>query len=102
MTQGNPLAILVYGIGVLFLIMELRGAHPRVTHPWYADDAGAGGKFPNIIEHLRYLQVQGPARGYYLDLTRSILVMAPGNVVQSKAHFRGLGFRVVTGHCYLG
>ena len=49
------------GIGVLPLIRELRGAPPRVTQPWYADDAGAGGKFQNILEHFRYLQARGPA-----------------------------------------
>ena len=59
-TQGDPLDMIAYGIGVLPLIRELRGAHPRVTHPWYADDAGAGGKFPNIMEHLRDLQARGP------------------------------------------
>ena len=38
-TQGDPLAMIAYGI----LIRELQGAHPWVTQPWYADDAGAGG-----------------------------------------------------------
>ena len=42
-TQGDPLAMIAYGIGVLPLIRELRYAQPRVTQPWYTDDAGAGG-----------------------------------------------------------
>ena len=39
--------MIAYGIRVLPLIRELRGAHPWVTQPWYADDAGAegGGRF---------------------------------------------------------
>ena len=41
--------MIAYGIGVLPLIRELWNAHPRVTQPWYADDAGAGEKFPNIM-----------------------------------------------------
>ena len=41
-TQGDPLSIISYGIGVLPLIRELRYTHPCVTQPWYADDAGAG------------------------------------------------------------
>ena len=41
-TQGDPLAIIAYGIGVLPVIRELQGAHHRVTHPWYADDAVDG------------------------------------------------------------
>ena len=50
-TQGDPLAMIAYGI----LIRELQGAHPWVTQPWYADDAGAGGKFQSILEHFRDL-----------------------------------------------
>ena len=42
-TQGDALVMIAYGIGVLPLIRELREAHPRVTQPWYADDAGAKG-----------------------------------------------------------
>ena len=42
-TQGDPLAMIAYGIRVLPLIQELRDAHPRVTQTGYADDAEAGG-----------------------------------------------------------
>ena len=79
-TQGGPLAMISYGIGVLPLRRELRGAHTRVTQPWYADDAGAGGKFPHILAHLRYLQVRGPPRGYLPEPTKSILVVALSNL----------------------
>ena len=41
--QGGPLAMIAYGIGVLPLIRDIRRANPRVTQPWYSDDAGAGG-----------------------------------------------------------
>ena len=44
-TQGDPLAMVAYGMGTLPLIRELRKAHPGVTHPWYADDADVGGTF---------------------------------------------------------
>ena len=42
-TQGDPLAMIVYGIGVLPLIRDLRRDHPHVTQPWYVDDAGRVG-----------------------------------------------------------
>ena len=54
------------------------------------------------MDHLRDLSARGPARGYYPEPTKSILVVAPRNVARSKEHFRGLGIRVVTGHRYLG
>ena len=70
--------------------------------PWYADDAGAGGTFADVQAHFQDLQVWGPARGYYPELTKSILVITPGNVAPVEEHFCGLGIRVVTGHLYLG
>ena len=79
-TQGNPLSMITYGIGVLPLIRDLRRAHPRLTQPCYADDAGAGGKFGEIMAHFRDLQLRGTARGYYPEPTKSILVVAERNV----------------------
>ena len=62
-----------YGMGVLPLIRELRGAHPCVTHLWYADDAGAGEEFSHILENLRDLQARGLARGYYPEPTKTFV-----------------------------
>ena len=101
-TQGDPLYIIAYGIGVLPLIRELWGYHPRVTQPWYADNAGSGGEFTNILEHLRDLQARALDRGYYPEPTKRILVVAPGNVARAEEFFRGMGLKVVTGHRYLG
>ena len=47
-TQGGPLAMIVYGIGILPLIKNLERAIPDVTHPWYTDDAGALGTFARL------------------------------------------------------
>ena len=62
-THGDPLDMIAYGIGVLPLLMEIQGSHPRVTQLWYADDAGAGGKFERILAHIWDLQAWGPPRG---------------------------------------
>ena len=97
-TQGYPLVMIAYDIGVLPLIRELQDAHPCVTQPWYADDVGAGGTFQQVQANFQDLQARGPARGYYLKTTKSILVVAPGNVTQADEHFRGPGIRVVMGH----
>ena len=63
---------------------------------------GRGGAFKDVQAHFQDLQTRGPARGYYPEPTKSILVVAPGNVARAKEHFSGLGIRVVTGHRYLG
>ena len=82
--------MIVYGIGVLPLIRELWGAHPCVTQPWYADDAGAGGKFTHILAHLWNLQARGPPRGYFPEPTKIIFFVAPRNVARAEEFFRGM------------
>ena len=95
--QRYPLAMITYGLGILPLIQDLRTAHPRVTKPWYANDAGAGGNFAGICQNLYYWMVQVPPRGYFLETTKSILAVSPWNVPQADAFFRGYGLQVVTG-----
>ena len=102
MTQGGPLAMITYDIGVLPIIRELRDAHPRVTWPWCADNSGAGGTSQQVQAHFLDLQARGPAWSYYTEPTKSILVVAPGNVARAEEHLRGLGIGGVTGHRYLG
>ena len=101
-TQGDPLSMITYGIGVLPLIRDLSRDHPRVTQPWYADNAGARGEFEDVMAHFRYLQLRGPFRGYFLEPAKSILVVAERNVPWAKEYFLGMGVQVVTGSQYLG
>ena len=102
MTQGDPFATIAYGIGFLPLIRVLRSDHPQVYQPWYADDAGEGGKFRDIMAHFRDLQLKGPAQGYFPNPTKSILVVSEQNVPRAKEYFRGMVVQVVTGIRYLG
>ena len=43
------------------------------------------------MAHFRYLQLRGPARGYYPELIKSILVVAENNVPRAKEYFCGMG-----------
>jgi hypothetical protein len=57
--------MVAYGIAILPLIRILKAAVPDVHQPWYADDAGAGGKFERIRLYFAKLQEHGPPRGYF-------------------------------------
>ena len=102
MTQGYPLTRIAYGIGVLPIIKDLRGAYPRVTHSWYADDAGAWVSFGNILAHFEDIQVRRTPWGYFLKPTKSILFIAPQNMARAEECFWGIGILLVTGNQYLG
>ena len=101
-TQGGPLAMIFYVICILPLVRELRTAHLHIMQTWCADDAGAGGKFKALHEHMSNLLVRETLWGYFPDTTKRILSISPRNVYQVEAHFQGMVVRVVTRSPYLG
>ncbi len=101
-TQGDPLSMFCYGIGILPLIRQLKSEFPKVFQLWYADDGGTGGNFQSIKALFQRLQEKGPEYGYYPEPTKSILVVSPENAEQAKFEFGDMGFKVVTGNRYLG
>ena len=40
--QWDPLAMILFGIGILLKICEIYTAHPNDMQPWYADDTSVG------------------------------------------------------------
>ena len=94
--------MMAYGIGVLPLIRKIQDPYPRVNQPYYADDSGAGSNFESILAHFWDLQVREPSRGYFLEPTKSVLVVALRNLARADALFSGMGMTVVTGIRHLG
>jgi hypothetical protein len=73
-----------------------------VEQPWYVDDAGVGRKFFKISCFFHKLQEIGPSFEYYLEPSKSILVVPQHNLESNQAAFLDFGFRVTTGNLYLG
>ena len=65
MTQGDPLDMVVCGIGVLPLIKNSKADHPDLIQTWYADNMGALGTYGNIELYFNSLKHFGLGRGYY-------------------------------------
>jgi hypothetical protein len=101
-TQGDPLSIFAYGIGILLLIRILKAKFPAVEQPWYADDAGAGGKFDDIRRFFVKLLEIGPGYEYYPEPTKSILVVPQHSLEAAHIAFADFNFKVTTGSRYLG
>jgi hypothetical protein len=74
-TQGDLLSMFAYSIGVLPLIRLLKDQFTRVKQPWYADNAGAGGKVSDIRSFFRKLQEIGPNFGYFPEPSKSTLIV---------------------------
>jgi hypothetical protein len=101
-TQGDPLSMYAYGIGILPLIRILKARFPAVEQPWYTDYAGAGRKFDEIRRFFVKLQEIGPNYGYYPEPTKSIMVVPQHNLEAAQLAFADLNFKVTTGSQYLG
>ena len=65
-TQGDPLAMAMYGIKIIPLIELLQ--KPNVTQNWYAVDGSAAGDLKSLRPILDNLDVHGKAFGYNLSL----------------------------------
>jgi hypothetical protein len=98
-TQGYPLSMFAYGIGILPLIRLLKVEFPAVEQPWYVDDAGVGGKFTEIRRFFSKLQETGPNPnfGYYPEPRKSILVVPQHNLEATRVTFPDFIFKVTTG-----
>ena len=79
-TQGYPLDMISYSIGVITLTKRLNLTYPDVTHPWCAGNAGALGTFDNLEQYFNLLKHYGLDWGYYPKRTKSILIMNPKNL----------------------
>jgi Reverse transcriptase (RNA-dependent DNA polymerase) len=71
-TQGDPLSMVVYVLGLLPLIRQLKQAFPAIKHTWYADDALAASSFMRIRSFFNCLQRIGPAYGYFPEPRKSV------------------------------
>ena len=101
-TQGGPLAMITYRIGILPLIKNLKQEIPAITHPWHADNAVALGTLSRLGTYFDLVTHQGPGHGYYPRPSKSVLVLRPENIEAEKEFGARHGFKVCTVARYLG
>jgi len=62
-TQGDPLAMPLYAIGILPLLQSV--TTEGAIQEWYADDSAAGGKVSKLRQWWDRLSEKGPFYGYF-------------------------------------
>ena len=72
-TQGDPLAMAMYAIAITPLINRLK--EDDVKQIWYADDAAAGGKLPDVKTWWDRLVEIDPDHGYYPNASKTWLIV---------------------------
>ena len=83
-TQGDPLRMVMFGIGTLPLICQIQGG---VQQAWYADDATAGGMLASLRGWWDRLQAVGPQFGYQPNPTITWLVVKPDKAETAEECF---------------
>ena len=99
-TQGDPLAMAMYAVGILPLILQLKSEAQQI---WYADDFSAGGKLDQLRKWWDKLSEIGPKFGYFVNAVKSILIVKEDFYQEAKQLFEGSKVRITTsGSKYLG
>jgi hypothetical protein len=101
-TQGDPLAMILFGITVCPLAEFLRTQVPTAVQPWFADDAAAIGDLESIAQVTDLLVQYGPNRGYYVEPTKSTVVCKPDNQPQAQQRLSRFQFKFSDGERYVG
>ena len=100
-TQGDPLAMLLYGLAVLPLARKLKNPE-KWKQNWYADDSACSAPLTLIFEWFELLIREGPKYGYFPELQKSFLVISPEFFDEAEHIFKDLGVKIVTGQRFLG
>ena len=100
--QGEPLAIITYGIGIFPLVKNPRRYIPEVTQPWYSDYDRSLGTFIIIETYFNFLTHQVPGRRYHPEPFKSVHIVHMENIKAGKVFREHHGFKVCKCKRYLG
>ena len=98
-TQGDPLAMVLYAIGIMPLVDLLRGQAKQV---WFADDAQAADKLMALRAWWDTIVEYGPRYGYFANSSKTKLIVKPEMVEEARIVFAGTSIEAVTGWRDLG
>ena len=102
MTQGDPLAMILYGILLLPLIWQLRKEFGDIFQPWYADDGAAMARIPRLLVFFDRLVELDPPYGYFPEKLKSILIVNLGRNTRALKLTASHPFHFTNGSRYLG
>ena len=102
-TQGDPLAMAIYAVGIMPLIWRLQVDCDEQHQIWFADDASATGSLNNLRSWWDKIIELGPSYGYYADPSKTVIIVKKEKLEEARALFRNSGVKVTTdANRYLG
>ena len=97
-TQGDPLAMAMYGLAILPLIEKV--SDDNLIQKWYADDGNAAGSVEALKVLLSNLKLHGPSFGY--NVIKCHLITKAEVVSDAKNVFKGEEVDIIDGSRVLG
>ena len=92
-TQGDPLAMAMYSLGVTPLIRHMSNV-PATRQVWYADDSSACGSIDNLLSWWRNLTEAGPTYGYFPNPSKTWLLVKEKFVDKANSIFHHTGIAI--------
>ena len=99
-TQSDPLAMCMYGVGILPLIQKI--SKVNVIHKWYADDGNACGRMPDLYETFRALKTESPGYGYFVNAPKCQVIVEKEKMDLALETFAGSNVQITLGTRVLG
>jgi len=87
-TQGDPVAMAMYAIGLLRLQTIIDHTTTDIKQVAYADDLTGAGKIENIRKWWNLIETHGPPQGYFPNAAKSVLIVKPEYLGQAREAFR--------------
>ena len=101
-TQGDPLAMAMYALGVKPLI-ETMSTVNEARQVWFADDCTTSGSVLQLSHWWEALLTYGPQYGYHPNATKTTLLVKPDYLEEASHLFKDTDINIVTdGACVLG
>ena len=101
-TQGDPLAMIAYGLGLVPLAKRLRADVPSCLQPWYADDSAAQGRASEVERFFDILLEKGKSVGYHPSPSKCIVICREEDNIAALQRLHRFGFQYRKGGRYIG
>ncbi|XP_076042251.1 uncharacterized protein LOC143026133 [Oratosquilla oratoria] len=102
-TQGDPVAMAMYALGLMHLQQKIQYEDTRVKQVAYADDLTGAGKVADLKKWWDLVLAHGPGLGYIPNAKKSVLIVKPEYFNNAKILFENSGVNVTKeGERHLG
>ena len=88
--------MVIYAVGIMPLIWKLDCTDKERHQVWFADDASGTGSLRALLDWWMKIQAVGPSFGYFVNPTKTVLIVKEQSLQDAESLFDGTGIKVTT------